>query len=194
MNIVQQGMEFGRPLDEADVKAGLQEMNPDIHFDLAGAIGQIHPFINQRQGVYLYGRHLCAMDRGIIPEYKIWTQRTIRVEGQWADADLSTSSIQWRVLRRGEDDFEDKKRVAMTGADPSLMVRDDGAVVEMIPIVEMKVKGRVHRLGWRHTFEALLRHRVRGVTRQSLSERFGVDMLKYPVGPPDEVSAALLEE
>jgi hypothetical protein len=194
MSIVQQGMELGRPLDEATVKTGLQEMNPDLHFDLAAAIGQIHPFINDRQGVYLYGSHICAMDRGMIPEYKIWTQRTIRVEGQWAEADLNTASIQWRVVRRGEEGFEDKKILATTGSDPSLMVRDDGAVVEMVPIVERKVKGRVHRLGWRHTFEALLRHQVRGVTRQSLSERFGVDMLKYPVGPPDEVSAALLEE
>jgi len=192
--LVQQGIEFGTPLDEVTVKTGLREMNGDIHFDLAAAIGQTHPFINDRQGVYIYGRHLCSMDRGIIPEFKIWTQRTIRLEGQWAEADQSNASIQFRVLSRGDEGFEDKRDIAKTGFDPSLTIRDDGAIVEMVPVVERKVKGRVHRLGWRHTFEALLRLQVRGVTRSSLSQRFAIDMLKYPVGSPDEVASALLEE
>ena len=192
--IVQQGIDLGTPLHETVVKRGLIELNPDIHFDLAAAIGQIHPMILGRQGVYLYGRHICSMDRGMIPEYKVWTETRRRVVGQWADANKPGASVIFRVIHEGEYEYKDKREIARRGSDPSLSLRDDGAVVEYTPYIEVRGKGRVHRLGWRHTFEALLRRQVRGVTRMSLAARFGVDMLKYPMGPPDEVAAALLEE
>lgn len=192
--IVQQGIDLGKPLHESVIKAGLRDLNPDIHFDLAAAIGQIHPGINQRQGVYLYGQHICSMDRDMIPEYKIWTQHTARVPGEWADANRPGSSMKMAVIQPWETGYRDLREIARRGTDPSLTLRDDGAVVYWTVFVEQKVRGRVHRLGWRHTFEAILRKQVRGVTRSSIALRFNVDMLKYPVGPPDEVNAALLEE
>lgn len=197
--IVQQGIDLGTPLHETVVKRGLVELNPDIHFDLAACIGQIHPMINQRQGVYVYGQHICSMDRStpelpMIPEYKVWTETRHRVVAQWADANKPGASMRLRIIHPGEYEYRDKREIARKGIDPSLSLRDDGAVVEYTPYIEVRGRGRVFRLGWRHTFEALLRRQVRGVTRTSLAARFGVDMLKYPVGPPDEVAAALLEE
>ena len=64
----------------------------------------------------------------------------------------------------------------------------------MKPVRYQKVRDRVFRLGWRYTFERLVMANVPGVTRESLGEKFGVDMHKYPVGAPDEVQAFMTEE
>jgi hypothetical protein len=63
---------FGFYLNEADIKKGLQEINPDIHFDMGGNLNLYHPSIERWQGVFHNGRHICSMDRGVIPEYDCW--------------------------------------------------------------------------------------------------------------------------
>jgi len=57
-----------------------------------------------------------------------------------------------------------------------------------------KVRGRVIMLGWRHTFERLINANIPGITRDSLMVKFGVDLLKFPCGAPEEIRAELMEE
>ena len=63
--------EFGKSLDSTLIERGLMELCPDIHFDLAACIGQWHPGILYRKGVYHKGLHVCGLDRGIVPEFKL---------------------------------------------------------------------------------------------------------------------------
>jgi len=64
---------FGQTMTEHAIKSGLQKLNQHIHFDLGAAINKNHPRIDEWQGVFINGQHLCSMDRGVsIPEYDVW--------------------------------------------------------------------------------------------------------------------------
>ena len=78
---------------------------------------------------------------------------------------------------------------------PEYFIRpSDGKLFRCIARRYEKVRGRCLRVGWRHTFEGILRFGVPGVTRESLSAKFHVDMYKVPIGPIEELVAALVEE
>jgi len=70
----------GYCIDEVVFKRGLQEMNPDIHFDLGGNHDIFHPGILERQGVFLNGKHICSMDRGVLPEFSIYDLKMATVK------------------------------------------------------------------------------------------------------------------
>lgn len=188
------GTDFGKSLDESAVKTELRRLCPGIHFDLAAAIGQIHPFINDRQGVYYEGRHIAAMDRGIIPEFKLWTTSKMLAEVEWFRADEEGVSIHYETVTRIDPEYNEWLSTALKGQNPSLRVRSDGAILRMIPRKYVSVKSHVFRVGWRHTFERILRNNLPGISRESIGKAFGVDMYRFPVGEPDEVIAALCEE
>lgn len=194
MLATQTGIALGHPIHESTIKAGLRELNPGLHFDLAAATGQLHPFIHQRQGVYFQGQHLCSMDRGMIPEVKQFGVRSMRVPAEWWEADKDDVSIEWVTIRPEMPGYRDLRELADKQLDCNYALRDDGSLMKMQPMKTIKARGRCITLGWRHTFEGILRHGLSGVNRMTLGAKFGVDMLKYPVGPPEEVAAALLEE
>jgi hypothetical protein len=84
--------------------------------------------------------------------------------------------------------------LASAHADPSLNLTADGKLFRQQAFGYQKVRDRVIRVGWRHTFERLLQRNLPGITRDTLAREFGVDMLKFPVGIPDEVIADLVAE
>ena len=63
---------FGEMMHESKLKRGLMALNPDVHFDLGAAHNIYHPRIEEWQGIFLRGRHLGTMDRGLIPEFTIY--------------------------------------------------------------------------------------------------------------------------
>jgi hypothetical protein len=69
-----------------------------------------------------------------------------------------------------------------------------GRLYRLVCRAYRKVRGRVVQLGWRHTFERIINANVPGATREAIGAKFKVDMLKFPVGAPDELIAALVEE
>ncbi len=84
--------------------------------------------------------------------------------------------------------------MALKGKTPKYVVRPDGVLCEYKPVAVRTVPSRVVLVGWRHTFEKLIRADIPKITRESLAAKFGVDMLKYPQGAPEDVIAALMEE
>jgi hypothetical protein len=64
--------DFGQYFLEEQIKAGLLRLCPDLHFDMGGNLGLYHPRIEEWQGVFHLGRHICSMSRGVIPEYDVW--------------------------------------------------------------------------------------------------------------------------
>lgn len=186
---------FGKTFDSSVIEQGLRELNRDFHFDAATKHGAWHPYQDSRQGVFYHGQHLCSMDRGIVPEYKQWGVSSPRkMEVPWSEADKDDVTVEFRTLDPTMEGYEDLLEVARKGKDPRYVLRADGILCEYKPMAIRQVPARVVLVGWRHTFERILQRDIPGVTRQSLSEKFGVDMLKYPEGPPEEVLAALMEE
>ena len=63
---------FGEMKHESELKAGLRRIEPDVHFDLGAALNIWHPRIDEWQGIFIRGRHVGTMDRGLIPEFTIF--------------------------------------------------------------------------------------------------------------------------
>jgi hypothetical protein len=184
---------MGRLLDETTVKMGLRELCPDIHFDMATNLNGWHPSQSLRQGVFWHGQHVCSMDRGMIPEFKQWTVITKYVPVGWEEADKEDVSISTQVIPMTSEEYRDALLHVMA-KDTGYEWRPDGAIIRYTPMAYRKVQGRVAMVGWRHTFERIINRNLPGLTRSAIASKFGVDMLKFPVGTPQEMVAALLEE
>lgn len=190
-----EGPDFGKALDSALIERGLRELCPGLHFDLAAATGQLHPYIHDRQGVYYDGKHICAMDRATIPEYKIWAVSEVVVPIPWHAADEEMASIKFEMIPRDHPEWPDLYAKAVRGSDPEYILLNDGKDVGKAAAFSVRKRPSfVIKLGWRHTFEALVRANLPGITRFSLSRKFGIDMFKFPMGTPEEVAAALHAE
>ena len=186
--------DWGKTLDSFTVEKGLRELNADMHFDLAAAIGQVHPYINQRQGVYYKGRHLCSMDRGTIPEFKVWTMKEADDNVQWADADKEDSKIKYEVIHPASPAYADLYAEARKGRRDDLAIHDNGQLVRRWVAAPRMVRDRVVRVGWRHTFERIIMAQIPNVTREAIAAKFNVNMWMIPTGGPEETWAMLMEE
>jgi hypothetical protein len=120
--------------------------------------------------------------------------KDVVVEIEWADADKEGSSIQWKTIHPWEDGYVDLCVEASKGSDPRLMLMPGGTLARCQAVGYTKRRDKVLVLGWRHTFERMIQADIPGVTRMAIGQSFGVDMLKYPVGAPEELVAALVEE
>lgn len=186
--------DYGQTLDSLTIQNGLRELNPGFHFDLAAAVGQLHPFINQRQGVYVQGTHICSMDRGMCPEFKVWQLAPMVVEVPWSEADKEDVWVQYVIVDPSTPGYDELCLRAARGNDPEYAIRTDGKLMRMSCRSIRKVPNRVIRVGWRHVFERILLKKVPGVTRANLAEKFHVDMSKMPYGTLEAIRAAIFEE
>ena len=205
ISAAQVGPDLGKALDSSVIESGLRELNVDINFDIAvrrsdfAYCMEMDPrkrraVENGRQPVCHLDRYICAMDRGMVPEFKVWSVREAAVQIEWADADQEGASIQYQNIPTADPAYVDLWHEAIGGRDPGLKIMDNGSLVRMTPYVVRKVRGRILQVGWRYTFIKLIRANIPGVTAVSIGAKFGVDMLKYPMGAPEEVRAALMEE
>lgn len=104
---------------ESDFKKGIQELNPEIHFDMAAGLNIHQPRHDDFQGVFYRGNHIGAMGRGQIPEWNRYA----------------------------------------TVTEPDGTVR----------------RSHVVQVGWRTTFDRLVKKNIPGVTWESLSRKFGFE-------------------
>lgn len=186
--------DWGKTLDSTKIEVGLRELNRDIHCDMGTKIGHWHPYQESRQGVFYRGAHLCSMDRGIVPEFKIWSVKEYLVPVPISEAEKERVSLMYQVVPVNTPGYFDLYEEARQGKHATLDIRADGALVQLTAHEKKKMPHKVVLVGWRHTFERLLKEKIPGVTRESLGVKFGVDMYKYPVGPPEEVVQALVAE
>jgi len=205
-------LNMGTALDFSTIETGLRELNADISLDAivrrpgdygnALTMQPVDPNIN-RSGVYYNGRYVCAIDRGAIPEFKIWNEvlgfETIRM----ADIEKydDTKVIYIQILPT-DPFYNDALLLAQRGDDhytaefdgESKTLRPGGKLYRYEATRETKVRGKVLRVGWRHTFEKLIGYGIPGVTRDSLAAKFNVNLNKFPVGPPIELEKMMNEE
>ena len=192
--------DWGHTISQVDAERGLRELNPGFHFDMGVKLGLgesasgIHPMQDIRQGVYFQGRHVCSMDRGVIPEFKLWSMVDRVVPVSLGDADMAGASVQYSTITPDTPGYEDLYQDALANRRDDLMVRADGKLCAIRAVRTMKVRGRVMRVGWRHTFERIILSGIHGCGREDVAEKFKVNMYKVPVGGPLETWAAFVEE
>lgn len=144
--------------------------------------------------VYHGERYICAIDRGDVPEFKIYG-----IEDGFEAVDMSEISryddtkVSYIEIQPHSHFYHAALTKAERG-DDNFTKTEDGKVFMYEAFRWSKVRGAVQKLGWRHTFESLLRAGIEGVTRKSLSRKFGVDMFMYPNGSPEDIHSALFEE
>jgi len=200
---------LGRVLDSAVIQTGLKDLNRDFAFDVAvnrpADYGNVVQFrdpqaleaMRLNRLPVMYGdRYIVGMDRGMVTEFKQWSVKEVVTEIDWADADKDglMPSIQQLPVFPTEPDYFDLWDKALHGGDPGLAILPGGRLVRRKAMGYTKVRGRVIRLGWRHTLERIINAQIPGATRQAIADKFSVDMMKYPVGSPEELIATLVEE
>lgn len=199
--------DLGRALDSAVIQKGLSELNKDIAFDVAVKRPSdwtnvlqlpdskaIEAIRKKRMPVMYRDSYVCGLDRGMVPEFKQWSVKTQVVEIPWSDADKDGSGIRWETINPSNPCYVDLYIEASKGVNPTLMIMAGGSLARCYATGEVKCRYRVITLGWRHTFERIIKADIAGATRSAIALKFGVDMLKYPVGDPEEIRAALIEE
>lgn len=188
------------------VERGLRELNNDIALDVPVRRSADWNYLfdpqddtakanrKNRAAVYYGDRYICAIDRGDIPEIKVYGVtdgfRSIEMKDihKYEDSKVTYLEI------KPESPYYHAALTKAQRGDDNFTQTSDGRVFMYEAMVFGKVRGNVQKLGWRHTFEALLRAKIPGVTRSSLGKKFSVDMLRYPVGSPEEIHDALFAE
>lgn len=189
--------EFGRTLDAAVIERGLRELNPGIHFDMGTKLNQWHPYQSTRQGVFYNGNHICSMDRGLVPEYKQWSVERGYVNVDRSEWDNEEVRLFWEVVPSWTPGYVDLCVDTLKGKLDDYSIRADGHLIHLIGRKVVQRPGRIVFVGWRHTFARLVAKNIPNVTLDTLAAKFGVDMLKYPIGAsgtPEEMLSALYEE
>lgn len=188
------------------VEKGLKELNNDIALDVPVRRSSDWSYMftpadeaakSNRKGraaLYHGERYICAIDRGDIPEIKVYGVEEGYTPIPMSDIEkYDDSKVSFMEILPESPVYD----IALTKAqrhDDNYTVADNGKVFLYEAMRWGKVRGAVQKLGWRHTFEAVLRQKIPGVTRSSLAKKFSVDMLKYPQGIPEEVHDALFAE
>jgi hypothetical protein len=196
-------LQLGTTISYEDIERGLRELNPQVTFDAAVRRPSDYTYVLQggdnmteiRTGVYYNGRYICAVDRGAVPEFKMWNE----VDGlepvplSEIDRHGDDTRVSFIKVKPGMSGYEAAKASAERHED-NFKLLDDGTVMVYECFREGKVLGKVIRVGWRHTFESLIRAAIPGVTRAAIAEKFKIDMNKFPIGTPAEVDRLLYEE
>lgn len=68
--------DFGQTITEHELKKGLLKMNSALQFDAYARQGWYHPSVTTRQPIHYNNHPVGSMERGIIPEWNVWTVRT----------------------------------------------------------------------------------------------------------------------
>ncbi len=148
---------LGRTLDDALIKRGLMQLDPGFHFDVGGNLNIWHPYQSERQGVWHLGKHLCSMDRGIVPEFPLWS--TVRERVTLPACELRFSEVTdpltfWETVT-GEDGQE-----MQTGFASVIRERRD----------------KILRVGWRHTLSQIAKKKIPRAGLFEIEAKFGVDL------------------
>jgi hypothetical protein len=194
-------MSMGRTIDSAVLEKGLRELNSDFSFDMANRLSEWRPVLSvgfakwnpTRQGVYHLGRHICSMDRGLVPEFPQFKVVERRLPAGSDEADKDGVSTSYQVIRSTDLAYSDAVLHCMN-RDPGWYARPDGAVIHEEWWKTVLAEGPKEMLGWRPTLLKIHRRQIPGVTIQSLNAKFGIDMTIMPIGTPQQIYRVLIEE
>lgn len=188
--------DYGHSLQYEAVVSGLRDLNAGIHADMGGALGMWHPHIEKMAGLYYEGRHITAIDRGSIPEFKVWSlvDGMQEIPPEHAARHENARLTRTEITPDAPDFFLGITKSADYSDGYAWEEAMDGSGREALYRyrchVPGKVRGKVIKVGWRHTFERVIRANVPNLTRQAIATKFGVDLSYVPT----DMHAAFVEE
>ena len=148
---------MGLTLDSAEICRVLRELNVGFHFDLGGNHNIWHPKVEKRQGVFFNGKHICSMDRGMVPEFPIHSVKSFSVS---VPSHELTLSERMDPMTLQEFLVDDKGMELPTGTHR----------------VKRKQRDKVLLVGWRHTLGKILSKEIPGVTQPELEARLKISL------------------
>lgn len=168
--------DFGRYLPEAKLKAALTGLNPGFHFDVGGNLDMPHPMMEHRQGVYFINHHICSMDRGNIPEYKIWMLEPGVEDVSWGDIDrFDDVQIAYVEIMPHDAEFE-AAWLAFEAKRDGYHLGMTGKLFHYRACRPSMTPSYVEYVGWRHTLHRILNKRIPNVTKENLCKALGIDV------------------
>mgnify|MGYP001405656824 CR=1 FL=1 len=194
-------MSFGRTIDSSVIQRGLMELNSGFSFDMANRLSEWRPVLGAgfkkwnptRQGVYYLGRHICSMDRGLVPEFPQFKVIERRLPAGSDEADKDGVTTTYEAIKPSDPKFVDAALRCMNNT-PGWWVRPDGAVVHEEWWKTVQAEGPKEMLGWRPTLLKILHRQIPGVTIQSLNDKFGIDITLMPHGNQRDIYRVMIEE
>jgi len=156
------GAEYKRPapaktstrgIDSVVFVQRLAERCPGIHVDIAGRQNIWTPRQDEFMGLFYWQKHICGMDRGIMPEHPEWewTEEMVRVPVEVAARD-------------------DIPLLSLDGINcPDHQMATCGFAMR-------PTQSKVIKVGWRDTMQRVIRASLPGLTRLWLQSTFRVDL------------------
>ena len=188
-------IQTSKSIDYTTMKRGLQELNRSIVFD--DGCGQVIYMMNEgkmRAGIYHNNRYLSAVERTLMPEFSVFDGYDnfevpcTRDEFFASDKDDLTHYVQEIVVNAQTDPLNHMILSNFIGLDGSKTLKNGrggetivvrfptGDIVVSTPMKIVRLPSQVIQIGWREVFERLLTADIPGITKESLSKKFGVDM------------------
>lgn len=169
--------DFGRFVPEAKLKAALKSLNPGFHFDVGGNLDMPHPQMSIRQGVYFNGQHVCSMDRGNIPEYKVWMLEPGVEDVSWTDIDrYDDVQIAYMEIMPTDAEFEQAWLAFEAKRDGYHLDTANGKLFHYRACRPSMTPSYIEHVGWRHTIHRVLQKQIPNVTKANLCKALGIDV------------------
>lgn len=169
--------DFGRFIPEAKLKTALRGLNPGIHFDVGGNLEFPHPMMEQRQGVWYNGQHVCSMDRGNIPEYKVWMLAPGVEDISWGDIDkyADDAFVTYMEILPTDANFE-QAWLAFEAKRDGYHLDLNGKLFHYRACRPAFTPNYIEYVGWRHTLHRILQRGIPNVTLPNLCKALGLDV------------------
>jgi len=175
-NVFQAIHDFGRFIPEQRLKTALQSLNPGFHFDVGGNLEYPHPQMEKRQGVWFNGNHICSMDRGNLPEYKIWMLEPGVQDVSWGDIDrYDDVQIAYMEIVPTDPTYQDAW-LAFEAKRDGYHLDMNGRLFHYRACRPSMTPAYIEYVGWRHTLYRVLQKQIPGVTREALCLALGLDV------------------
>lgn len=168
--------DFGQFLAEDKLKAALKGLNPGLHFDVGGNLEFPHPQMEKRQGVWYNGRHVCSMDRGNIPEYKIWMLEAGMADIDWVDVDRHDDvQIAYVEIMPTDAEYE-TAWMAFEAKRDGYHLDLNGKLFHYRACRMTLQPSYIEYVGWRHTLHRIINKKIPGVTKGTLCQALGLNV------------------
>lgn len=142
-----------RSINAVDFVAKLAAACPGLHADVAGRHGLWSPRQMEFQGLFYFAKHICGMDRGVMPE--------------WPEMEWEEEMVRVPVEVAAREDIPLFSLDAVGAVDP----QSANCGFAMRPTSQ-----KILKVGWRDTMHKVLRAKLPGITKHFLETTFRVSL------------------
>lgn len=168
--------DFGRFMSETKLKEALVALNPGFHFDIGGNLEMPHPMMEKRQGVWFHGNHICSMDRGNIPEYKVWMLAPGIEDVSWVDVEkYDDVQIAYMEILPTDEEYE-AAWLAFESKRDGYHLDLNGKLFHYRACRPSLTPSYIEYVGWRHVLYRILNKGIPNVTKDTLCKALDLNV------------------